>query len=215
MKTVLLPVKGFRNAKQRLTSILTSDQRESLVRAMLLDVLVAITSSNSVEQAIVITASDEAGRLAGAHGLEVVGETRVNGHSAAVNYMARRLSDTASAFLAIASDLPALRGEDIDQVLDSGGDGIVLMASRDGTGTNGVLMRPGATIEMEYGPHSLNRHVSLARANGLAVDVLEIPGFGFDVDTPDDLAHLIQAAPRNGETWRCATALGVLDALTE
>ncbi len=213
MKTVLLPVKEFSNAKQRLAGILSPDQRAGLARAMFVDVLGAVTTSLSVERAIVITASDEVARIASGHGLEVVIEVQATGHSAAVNQMAGQLVGTASAFLAIASDLPTLRGEDIDQVLDSDCDGIALMASRDGTGTNGVLMRPGATIQMDYGTDSLRRHILLAEASGSAAVVMEIPEFGFDVDTPDDLAHLIEVAPRRGETWESAMSLGVLDAL--
>jgi 2-phospho-L-lactate guanylyltransferase (CobY/MobA/RfbA family) len=53
----------------------------------------------------------------------------------------------------------------------------------------------------------------LAEASGSAAVVMEIPEFGFDVDTPDDLAHLIEVAPRRGETWESAMSLGVLDAL--
>lgn len=213
MKIVLLPVKGFSNAKQRLAGTLDPDQRKGLAQAMLRDVLAAVQSSRSIDQAVVYTASEEVGRIARAHGLEVTPEIEVGGHSSAVNLMARRLSGTASAILAIASDLPTLTGAEIDEVLDSDPEGLVLLASRDGTGTNGVLMRPGAMIDMEYGVNSLKRHVSLAQAGGLAVDVRDVAGFSFDVDTPEDLAHLIEVAPRGGETWRSVKGMGVIEAL--
>ena len=195
MKTVLLPVKGFSDAKQRLAPALKPAERSALARAMLTDVLTAISGSHSTERAIVITASAEIRDLSLDFGFEVVEESIAAGHSAAVNRMTFELRTVASRMLSIASDLPMLRAEEIDGVLDADCEGLALIPSRDETGTNGVLMQPGCRIEMDYGTDSLHRHLASAQACRLRVDVLDIPGIRFDIDTPQDLFELIEAGP--------------------
>ena len=209
MKTVLLPVKGFSDAKQRLAPALKPNERSALARAMLTDVLAAISGSHSTERAIVITASAEIRDLSLGFGFEVVDESIVAGHSAAVNRMTSELGTIASRLLSIASDLPTLRAEEIDGVLDADREGLALIPSRDQTGTNGVLMQPGCRIEMDYGADSLRRHLASAQARGLRVDVLDIPGIRFDVDTPQDLFELMDARPVETHTWSYLSGSGL------
>ena len=115
--------------------------------------------------------------------------------------MTFELRTVASRLLSIASDLPMLRAEEIDGVLDANCAGLALIPSRDQTGTNGVLMQPGCRIEMDYGTGSLRRHLASAQACRLRVDVLDIPGIRFDIDTPQDLSDLIDAGPIGTRTW--------------
>ena len=60
MKTVLLPVKDFHNAKQRLASALDAETRANLARAMLSDVLDALAHARVPDSIVVFTASSEA-----------------------------------------------------------------------------------------------------------------------------------------------------------
>ena len=108
MKTVLLPVKDFRNAKQRLSAILDPDSRLGLARAMLADVLNALSRSRLADRVVVFTAADDVIEMAGSFGFDIEVETCVAGHSAAVNRMVRELSATSSRILATAADLPKL-----------------------------------------------------------------------------------------------------------
>ncbi len=209
MKTVLLPVKGLSDAKQRLAPALKPAERSALARAMLTDVLAAISGSHSTERAIVITASPEVRDLSLGFGFEVVDESIVAGHSAAVNRMTSELRTVSSRLLSIASDLPTLRAEEIDRVLDADCEGLALIPSRDQTGTNGVLMQPGCRIEMDYGADSLRRHLASAKACRLRVDVLDIPGIRFDVDTPQDLFDLMDAHPVETRTWSYLSESGL------
>jgi 2-phospho-L-lactate guanylyltransferase len=195
MKTVLLPIKEFRHAKQRLASALDSDFREN-------DVLNALAQAHAPDRVVVFTASEEVAEIVRPMRFDVVFETTVNGHSAAVNYMVSELAATASEILSIAGDLPKLRPEEIDFVLNSAAEPITVLPSRDGTGTNGVVFVPPARIAMEYGEGSFRRHLSKARAAGLRADVMNIPGIAFDVDTPEDLQAFMDNPRTDGRTWR-------------
>ena len=65
--TVILPVKRFGDAKQRLLTALDRPQRAALVKAMLTDALVGATDARNVERVIVVTSEGRAERLALSH----------------------------------------------------------------------------------------------------------------------------------------------------
>ncbi|PYS53750.1 MAG: 2-phospho-L-lactate guanylyltransferase [Acidobacteria bacterium] len=202
MKTVLLPVKDFRSAKQRLSSVLDADSRLGLARAMLADVLKVLSLSRLADRVVVFTAADEVIRMARSYGFDVEIEKVVEGHSAAVNRMVLELSASASRILAIAADLPKLSAGDVDFVLDAAAEPITLVPSRDGTGTNGVIFVPPARITMEYGEGSFSRHRSKAAAAGQGAGILNVPGIAFDMDTPEDLRAFRDDPRKDSETWR-------------
>jgi 2-phospho-L-lactate/phosphoenolpyruvate guanylyltransferase len=202
MKTVLLPVKDFRHAKQRLASALDADTRANLARAMLSDVLEALSQAKAPDWVVVFTASAEVTQMARSFGFDVVVESSVAGHSAAVNLMVSELSSNSTQILSIAGDLPKLRAEDIDFVMNNANEPITVLPSRDGTGTNGILFVLPARIEMEYGESSFSRHMSKASAAGHRTQVMNIPGLAFDIDTPEDLQAFLDSPRKDGKTWR-------------
>jgi 2-phospho-L-lactate guanylyltransferase len=202
MKTVLLPVKDFTNAKQRLAATFSANQRAALARAMLSDVLAVLSLARAPERVSVFTACDEAADMAAARGFDVIREDAVAGHSAAVNRAVASLAGRASTILSIAADLPALTPDDVDFVFHEAPEPITLMHSRDGTGTNGVLFTPPAIIAMDYGPDSFTRHLSRTAAAGYRAGVLNVPGIAFDIDTPEDVRAFMQNPVTHGETWR-------------
>ncbi len=206
MKIVLLPVKGFDRAKSRLTSVLEPSERAALAAAMFHDVAAALAGSRSLDNVIVVTADSGVAKLAGQFGFEIVDEPNVAGHSNAINRVSRELAGPGVSLLALAADLPLLRADEVDQILALNTEGIVLIANREGTGTNGLLMPDGRVIETAYGAESLERHRRRAVSAGILAEVVEVPGVGFDVDTPEDLKDLTELLNPSSHTWRCLVA---------
>jgi 2-phospho-L-lactate guanylyltransferase len=202
MKTVLLPVKTFTNAKQRLVPALDAPARAGLARAMCTDVLNALARTRVAERVIVFTAADEVIEMARPFGFDVVVETSVDGHSAAVNHMVSELLSSSARILSIAIDLPRLVPSEIDFALDAASEPVTLIPSRDWTGTNGVVFISPAHIAMEYGEGSFRRHLSKAAAAGHPADVMSLPGMAFDIDTPEDLDLFMDDPRKDSETWR-------------
>lgn len=202
MKTILLPVKDFKDAKHRLAPVLNLNERIGLARAMLSDVLRALSDAGMPERVVVFTAGSEAAKISRAMGFEVAVEKRVAGHSAAVNHMVAELLPRSSRLLAIAADLPLLTARDIDMVLERDDNALLLIPSLDGTGTNGIRFTPSMRITAEYGEGSLRRHLSNAAREGMRAEVLEVPGIGFDVDTPEDLRLFLSAEREDTATGR-------------
>jgi 2-phospho-L-lactate guanylyltransferase len=168
---------------------------------MLRDVLKALSQASAPERIVVMTASPRVVRVARPYGFEILHETAVRGHSAAVNQAIRQFSPAAR-ILALASDLPAIRAEDIDGVFRVAAAQVSLVPSREGTGTNAVLMSAGTRMDMDYGVNSLGRHLGTARAGGFSVELLRVPGIEFDLDTAEDLRHLLGMNLRDSEAWR-------------
>src|SRR5262245_52210510 len=119
MNTVLLPVKDFKESMQRLVPALDAATRAGLARAMLQDVLRALSRARAPQRVVVFTAADEVIQMVRPLGFEVIVEKYVDGHSAAVNQMVEELSVTSARILSIAADLPRLTPSEIDFALNA------------------------------------------------------------------------------------------------
>jgi 2-phospho-L-lactate guanylyltransferase len=188
----VLPIKRFAHAKQRLDL----DDRAAVMREMAEGVLGALAAS-SVDATLVVTGDDDAQALAVEHGAGVVEEGELRGHSAAAALgVAAALERGAGTVLLVAGDCPLLTAGDLDDLLgehDAGTPGVVVLADRHGTGTNGLLLTPPDAIAPAFGPGSCERHITLAAEAGLPCVVDHRVAFAVDVDTVDDLAAVERA----------------------
>jgi 2-phospho-L-lactate guanylyltransferase len=202
MKTVLLPVKDFKDAKQRLAAVLDPEQRAGLASAMLADVLDALSAANQPERIVVYTASESVIRHVAPFGFQIIREHEVHGHSAAVNSLLPALLAESQRVLVIASDLPHLSADEIDRAFTVECGSIGIMPSRDGTGTNGLLFTSPSFISVDYGDGSFIRHKKAALHSGFTPAVFEMIGIAFDIDTPEDLRLFTEDPRLESETWR-------------
>ena len=76
---------------------------------------------------------------------------------------------------------------------------MAVVPSRDGGGTNALLLSPPHAMQPEFGEGSFVRHVAQAVALGLRFRVLRLPGIAADIDEPRDLDVL--AAARCAERY--------------
>lgn len=188
MRTIaVLPVKSFGAAKTRLAADLGVPQ-PALAEEMAAGVLRALCGS-SVDGVVVVTRERRVMDLADAVGAEILEEEELRGHSAAAMLgVARAVSLGAERVLLAAGDCPLLSSADVDALLARhGGEGVVILADRHGTGTNGLLLCPPGAIAPSFGMGSRERHAELAHRAGAPWVVEEVPAFAFDVDTAEDL----------------------------
>jgi 2-phospho-L-lactate/phosphoenolpyruvate guanylyltransferase len=204
----VIPVKPLGAALGRLGEVLGVEGRRALQSAMLTDLLRAVAEARGVGETVVVTADPEAARLARAEGAATLPDHRPpRGMNAAVRLGTRALaSDGAEAALILVADLPLARAGDLEALLAAAppGRGVALAASRDGTGTNALLVRPPEALDPRLGPGSLARHLAGAERRRLPVSVLERPALGLDIDTPEDLAAYVAVAPRGATREACA-----------
>src|SRR6202012_5641670 len=110
-----VPVKGFTGAKSRTGSSLTPVQREALAATMLEDVLSALAGASRLAGILVNTIDPVAASLASRYGARVVTEGALDGHTGAVNGVARVLTaEGKGALLTVPGDIPLVTPAEID-----------------------------------------------------------------------------------------------------
>lgn len=192
---ILLPVKNLAKAKQRLASALDQAARTELAQAMLTDVVAAIASFAGDEVALA-TSDPFAMELAGRYGFEVIRDEANVSETDAIE-MATRVCEARGikSTLVIPGDIPLIDASDIRAIYDASPDnGAVLVPSRDKRGTNAVLRRPASLFPLRFGNDSFMPHLSAAIGTNRSCVVLSLPGIALDIDTPEDLRELAEAA---------------------
>jgi 2-phospho-L-lactate/phosphoenolpyruvate guanylyltransferase len=194
-----VPVKAFIGAKQRMASILTPVQREVLAATMLEDVLSALAGATRLAGVIVNTIDPLAAALAARYGARVVTEGALDGHTGAVNGMARILAaEGKSALLTVPGDIPRVTSAEIDAVVSScrPAPSFTIVPAHDELGSNAVLCAPPFSVPLRFGDDSYFPHLMAARAQGIEPTVVRLPGIGLDIDHPADLRAFMVARPR-------------------
>src|SRR6202044_3453554 len=107
-------------AKQRLSALLSPEQREILAATMLEDVLTALAGATRLAGIMVNTVDPRAAALAERYGARVVTEGARDGHTGAVNGMARVLAaEGNAALLTVPGDIPRVTAQEIDAIVAS------------------------------------------------------------------------------------------------
>lgn len=194
-----VPVKAFTGAKQRTSSVLQPEQREVLAAAMLEDVLAALAGSKLLAGILVNTVDPVAGALARRYGARVVTEGALDGHTGAVNGMARVLTaEGRGAMLTVPGDIPRVTAEEIDAVVASAqpAPSFTIVPAHDELGSNAVLLAPPFSVPLRFGDDSYFPHLVAARKVGIEPTIVRLPGIGLDIDHPVDLRKFVATKPR-------------------
>jgi 2-phospho-L-lactate guanylyltransferase len=178
---VLVPVKAFRSAKARLSTLLGDSDRERLARWMSARVLAA-----AGELPTYVACDDqEVAAWAAERGASILWHPGV-GLNAAVNNSVADLRAVGVTDVVVAhGDLPRAQG----LAALAGRGMLTLVPDRRSDGTNVVAVPTNMPFQFAYGPGSFRRHLDSAVASGLSVRVRRDPLLALDIDTPSDLAH--------------------------
>ena len=200
----VVPVKNLGNVKQRLAGVLGQPERTALFRAMLEDVLEALAGASSLAGIALVTRDQEAIALAERYGAECLIEPENRGHTAAVEFAARALADRgAGALLQVPGDIPRVTSDEIEAVIaaHAPAPAVTIAPSRDFRGSNAMLCSPPDVFPFRFGDDSFYPHLAAARAIAIEPTVIELPGIGLDIDTPDDLEAFL-AWPSGTRAYR-------------
>jgi 2-phospho-L-lactate guanylyltransferase len=179
---VLIPVKGFGQAKRRLGAAMTDEQRVRLVRSMAEQVLAACAPL----PAAVVCDDPEVAEWAAALGATVMWEPG-QGLNGAVQAGVEQLAAAGVKWVTVAhGDLP--RARDLGSLVPF--EGITLVPDRKDDGTNVLRLPVDCGFRFAYGPGSFRSHRAEASRLGMAVRILRIPALAYDVDWPADVAEL-------------------------
>ena len=204
-----VPVKEFAGAKQRLSPLLTSQQRQALAAAMLEDVLAALADA-PIAGIMVNTLDPLATEIARRYGARVITDNARDGHTGAVAAMARILAEEGNDMLALPGDIPRVTATEIAAVIEArrAAPSLTIVPAHDGRGSNAVLCSPALVMPLQFGDDSFVPHLAAARALGIEPTVVGLPGIGLDIDQPRDIEVLRRVEPRM--TTRTGRLLKVL-----
>jgi 2-phospho-L-lactate/phosphoenolpyruvate guanylyltransferase len=211
-RALLLPIKDLQNAKQRLASVLSPNERFGLAQAMLADTVRALCGVQRAHKVFVITNYAPAIEIAAEHGWEILREEHQVSESASVDFASRLCAERGVvALLRLPLDLPLMQSSDIDELLatECSAPSVVMVPSRDGTGTNAILRTPPALFPSHFGPNSFVKHCSEAERAGAKIIVRKNERLEMDVDDEADLRALLQHDLRNTATGNWLEESGV------
>lgn len=194
MISALVPAKSLDQAKGRLASLLSEDERRQLALAMLEDVVRALQAVPNIDAVTVISPDSEVLKKAvnlNATGLEeppsVRGINQALGFG--VNSLAAEGTDT---LLIVLADVPAITPADIEAVLAGlpEGKGVAISPSA-ARGTSILALRPPDVIPLRFGQNSFPAHKREVMARGLHAKVVRVDSVAHDIDEPEDLRELL------------------------
>jgi 2-phospho-L-lactate/phosphoenolpyruvate guanylyltransferase len=191
---VLLPIKDLRNAKQRLRGVLTPEERLGLAEAMLADTFQAVRGARRAGKVFVITNYEPAMETAANYGWDILREEQQISESASVDLASRFCAGHGvTALLRLPLDVPLLQPADIDDLLgtECAAPAVVMVPSRDGTGTNAILRTPPALFSSHFGPDSFAKHRREAGYAGARIIVRRNERLEMDLDDESDLRALL------------------------
>lgn len=192
---IVVLIKDFDSAKERLRPALGSRSRRALARR---NAQLAVTAATAVEKVIVVAGSEEVSEMAAAWGAAVLLEPREEGQNKAAERgieLAKQAG--AEAVLLLSSDLPLITPQALQHMLTAAGrlgEPVVVAAPAIGRGgTNALYLRPPEAISMHFGDDSLVRFQEDAHARGVKFVVHHSDALALDLDEPSDLARLSRA----------------------
>ena len=211
--TALIPVKGFSNAKQRLSPLLDAAERELFAEVMFRDVLKQVLKARGLVETYVVTGDNKVAEIAASLGAQLIREKAEKGETDAVDFARTELKQLGrEAVLIIPGDMPLVRSADIEEVLaqvpeGSGFPFALLVPSHDRMGTNALLLAPPDIIKLRFGYDSFTYHMSQVSAQGLPLRFIENERLGLDIDEPKDLERFLSFDFEDGESTRAVRAM--------
>jgi 2-phospho-L-lactate/phosphoenolpyruvate guanylyltransferase len=216
MLALLLPVKDLHNAKQRLAGVLTPDERFGLASAMLMDTIRAVRGVRRSDRIFVVTNYDLATQAARENGWEILLEEQQISESVSVDTASRQCQERGvTSLLRLPLDLPLVQAGDIDELLadEYVAPAMVIVPSRDGTGTNALLRTPPSLFPSHFGSGSYAKHCAEAKGAGAQIWQRRNPRLEMDVDDEKDLRALLKHDLRGTATGAWLDESGVAERL--
>ena len=192
---ILVPIKNLSGAKQRLSPVLSAEERSALAQAMCEDVLQTLARWQGHPIVALVTSDPFASDLAAHFNFEVIADEENGGETSAIAKATAVCCERGErSTLVIPADVPLIEVTDLQKITDAAPEqGSVLVTDAARRGTNAAWRSPANLFPLCFGNDSFLPHLAAARASGLPCVTLELPSLARDVDRPDDLYELAAA----------------------
>ena len=208
----LVPFKGASGAKRRLEAVLSADERERLVHAMLRDVLATLARCPGLAGVLLVSRDAQADGLAAEFGARVFADSATDLSGAVTEASAHAAAElAASGTLFVPGDVPLIKPADVAAVLE-GHTQVTLVPDANDIGTNAAACSPPNAFEYLFDGKSFKPHLASAAKAGIAARVVRRHAFGLDVDTREALGA-VAALAAGTATGRLLKAHGIVSRL--
>jgi len=192
---VVVLIKDFDSAKQRLRPALGAKSRRALARN---NARQAVHAAAAGDHVLVVAGGEEVAEMAAAWGANVLLEPREEGQNVAARRgIDRAVQDGAEAVLLLSSDRPRVTETVVLDLLQAAArltSPVVVAAPATGRGgTNALYLRPPGAIGLHFGDESLAQFRADAEQHGVRFVVFQSDALALDLDEPADLARISPA----------------------
>ena len=193
---VVVLVKDFDQAKQRLRPALDAGQRRELARE---NAWLALAAARAGDHVLAVCGSEAAAAVAREAGAEVLAEANPSGQNPAARLgIGHATLRGARSVLLLSSDLPLVNRRTIATMLSAawrlGSPGVLAAPATGRGGTNALLLSPPGVIDLHFGDDSLRKFERDAASRGVRFALHESPRLALDLDEPTDLDELRRLA---------------------
>ncbi len=192
----IVPLKSLDDAKKRLATELSGEERRSLMLAMARDVLATLCQVKVLRGILIVSRTPEADALAQTFGTERFAESPTANLPIALTQASDHLTSHlgAAGVMIVPADLPLLDATEITDILRDH-ECVTVIPDAANIGTNCLICSPPDAIPFVFDGRSFKPHVDAAFARGFTPRVIPGRGFALDIDTVEDLRELLLRGP--------------------
>lgn len=197
----VVPIKKLEKAKARLAKVLSPEERRNLMLAMARDVLNSLSQAELLSGILLVSRTPEADALSQSFGTEKFSESPNADLALALAQASTHLTNQfkAKGVMIVPADLPLIIPQEIDEIIEkhetTTSPKVSLIPDNEKKGTNCLICSPPNIIDYIFDGKSFHPHMQAAIAKKITPTIILSPGFGLDIDTPDDLLALLQKNP--------------------
>jgi len=211
---VIIPVKRLDNAKSRLSSILTDDERKHFCLKMLEDVLETVNSTKHPHETVVISKDPTVSKIAKNFEVAYLKERKTGLNKAVSEAVDWCVEMGAASVLVLPADIPSVMPTELERIFTLGEKAsMVISSSRNGKGTNALLLTPPNVSPTFYGPHSFQRHIKEAKKLKISCRRYRSPGLALDIDTIEDLTYFVSLRAKETYAYKLLEKIEVANKL--
>lgn len=197
---ILLPIKNPNAAKERLSELLTIQQRRNLAEFLIEQTFQFFGTFLDLADVLVVTDSPAIAQRGGEHGFASLVEEKAEGETKAVERGTEwSVSNGYASQVVIPGDMVALDPVELRQLLqtDRPSPGVILCPATGEDGTNAIMTSPPNVIAFRFGARSFPDYCDRAQQAGVDCRIVRLKSLVLDLDTPDDVRSAIQSHPHS------------------
>ena len=181
---VIIPVSPINSLKTRLSEFLNKEERKHLLLNMLRDIIRALDGLDVV----IISRDEEILDFAKNELKAEIVKEKYKGLNNAIKQAFNEIDD--EEVIIIPADIPLIKKEHIEDILELSKDYDLIIAPSRGGGTNLLYLKSKNSIELKYEGFSFLKHLEEAKKKNLKYYIYDSFLISVDINTPEDLGEI-------------------------